>query len=244
MNKEFNRMQKLAGLLTENMEGTSTDEDMLRDMLKKHDSTYMYSDDPSNYNKGKEQEYNINKLRSKLLPKLEDMLKKHDWTYKMSDDSSNFSKGSRQEDEINKLVDLLGNEGKKLKDKYDPFKKAKEMGMEEGLKRTMRENQNQKSLRKKIREMILAEMNDVDLEDPVAEAKKDKEEDEVENVDIENIDVTDDEMMVNDNTEENLLDLLQKAQNDAKKLGDEELVTQIGNNITFFTRRHVSNTEK
>jgi hypothetical protein len=208
MNKEFSRMQKLAGLLTENVENTGKD-----------------------------------------LKDLEDMLKKHDWTYKMSDDSSNFSKGSRQEDEINKLVDLLGNEGKKLKDKYDPFKKAKEMGMEEGLKRTMRENQNQKSLRKKIREMILAEMNEDNTEEEyynptVDEAKKDKKEDEAEDVDIENIDVTNDEMMVNDNPEENLLDLLQKAQNDAKKLGDEELVTQIGNNITFFTRRHVSNTEK
>jgi hypothetical protein len=64
--------------------------------------------------------------------------------------------------------------------------------------------------------MILAEMNVVDLEDPLAEAKKDKEEDEVEDVDIENIDVTDNEMMVNDNPEENLLDLLQKAQKDAK----------------------------
>jgi hypothetical protein len=220
MNKEFNRMQKLAGLITENVENTNKD-----------------------------------------LKDLEDMLKKHDWTYKMSDDSSNFSKGSRQEDEINKLVDLLGDEGKKLKDKYDPFKKAKEMGMEEGvaayeyekgkkagemgmeegLKRTIRESQKQKSLREKIREMILAEMDGAAVEaedyDPVAEAKKDKEE-EVEDIDI---DVTDEKMVGNDNPKvAEIQDLLNQLQDAAEELGDEKLLIQIGNTITFFTREHVA----
>jgi hypothetical protein len=175
-----------------------------------------------------ESEDEINKLRSKLLPKLEDMLKKHDWTYKMSDDSSNFSKGSRQEDEINKLVDLLGKKGKELFDKYSPS-----MGMEEGLKRTIRESQKKKALREKLREMILAEMD---------EAKK--AEDDEDEVEIEDIDVSDDEMRGGDNPEiDKIQDLLEQLQNAAEDLGDEKLLTQIGNIITFFTRQHVANAD-
>jgi hypothetical protein len=221
MNKEFNRMQKLAGLITENVENTDKD-----------------------------------------LKDLEVMLKNHDWTYKMSDDSSNFSKGSRQEDEINKLVKLLGDEGKKLKDKYDPFKKAGEMGMEEGvaayeyekgkkagemgmeegLKRTIRESQKQKSLREKIREMILAETNMNNFFDPVAEAKKDEEE--VEDVEVEDVDVTDEKMVGNDDPKvAEIQDLLNQLQDAAEELGDEKLLIQIGNTITFFTREHVANAD-
>jgi hypothetical protein len=207
MNKEFSRMQKLAGLLTENVENTDKDLNSIVDKAYAHFNTLSSSDDA----------YRENYIKSLGLD---------------DDDVKTV---------MMKVTDKLSG------DYDDTMREGVEddvMGMEEGLKRTMRENQNQKSLRKKIREMILAEMNGDNFYDPVAEAKKDKKEDEAEDVDIENIDVTDDEMMVNDNTEENLLDLLQKAQNDAKKLGDEELVTQIGNNITFFTRRHVSNTEK
>jgi hypothetical protein len=201
MNKEFSRMQKLAGLITENVENTDKD-----------------------------------------LKDLEVMLKNHDWTYKMSDDSSNFSKGSRQEDEINKLVKLLGDEGKKLKDKYDPFKKAGEMGMEEGLKRTIRESQKQKSLREKIREMILAETNMNNFFDPVAEAKKDEEE--VEDVEVEDVDVTDEKMVGNDDPKvAEIQDLLNQLQDAAEELGDEKLLIQIGNTITFFTREHVANAD-
>jgi len=205
MNKEFSRMQKLAGLLTENVENTDKDLDSIADKAYAHFNTLSTSNSAS---------------REKYIK----------------------SVGLNSDEEkivMMKVTDMM----------RDEMGEGYGMGMEEGLKRTMRENQNQKSLRKKIREMILAEMNEDNTEEgyynpTVDEAKKDKEEDEEEDVDIENIDVTDNEMMVNDNPEENLLDLLQKAQKDAKKLGDEELVTQIGNNITFFTRRHVSNTEK
>ena len=36
-----------------------------------------------------------------------------------------------------------------------------------------------------------------------------------------------------------ILGLLTKAQEEAKSLGDEKLMDQIGNTITFFTRKHV-----
>jgi len=115
------------------------------------------------------------------------------------------------------------------------------MGMEEGLKRTIREGQKQKSLREKIREMILAEMDGAAVEaedyDPVAEAKKDKEE-EVEDIDI---DVTDEKMVGNDNPKvAEIQDLLNQLQDAAEELGDEKLLIQIGNTITFFTREHVA----
>ena len=207
MNKEFSRMQKLAGLLTENVENTDKDLDSIADKAYAHFNKLSISDSTKRENYIKSLGLDDDDVKTVMM-KVTDKL------------SGDYDDTMREgvEDDV--------------------------MGMEEGLKRTMRENQNQKSLRKKIREMILAEMNGDNFYDPVAEAKKDKKEDEAEDVDIENIDVTNDEMMVNDSPEENLLDLLQKAQKDAKKLGDEELVTQIGNNITFFTRRHVSNTEK
>ena len=127
---------------------------------------------------------------------------------------------------------------------YEKGKKAAEMGMEEGLKRTIREGQKQKSLREKIREMILAEMDGAAVEaedyDPVAEAKKDKEE-EVEDIDI---DVTDEKMVGNDDPKvTKIQDLLNQLQDAAEELGDEKLLIQIGNTITFFTREHVANAD-
>lgn len=38
-------------------------------------------------------------------------------------------------------------------------------------------------------------------------------------------------------------DLLEQLQNAAEDLGDEKLLTQIGNIITFFTRQHVANAD-
>jgi hypothetical protein len=114
---------------------------------------------------------------------------------------------------------------------------GKEMGMEEGLKRTIRESQKQKSLREKIREMILAETNMNNFFDPVAEAKKDEEED----IDI---DVTDEKMVGNDDPKvAEIQDLLNQLQDAAEELGDEKLLTQVGNTITFFTREHVANAD-
>ena len=115
--------------------------------------------------------------------------------------------------------------------------------MEEGLKRTIRESQKQKSLREKIREMILAEMDGAAVVagdyDPVAEAKKDKEE--VEDVEVEDVDVTDEKMVGNDDPKvAEIQDLLNQLQDAAEELGDEKLLIQIGNTITFFTREHVA----
>jgi hypothetical protein len=117
------------------------------------------------------------------------------------------------------------------------------MGMEEGLNKLVREMKKEKNtdvLRKKIREMILAEMNDVDLYDPLAEAKKDEEEEE----DID-IDVTDEKMIGNDDPKViEIQDLLDQLKNAAKGLDNDEngkkLKTQIDNTIIFFTGAYIA----
>lgn len=90
------------------------------------------------------------------------------------------------------------------------------------------------------------------LEVEVTEAKKDKEEEEEEE-DIEIEDIEDTEEVEDIEVEETppsddlgitgeerkVQDSLESALIAAKKLGDEKLINQIGNSITFFTRAHV-----
>jgi hypothetical protein len=260
MNNEFKRMQKLAGFIIEN---TDTDSD---------------------------------------LNKLEKMLKSHDWYFRMSDDDRSYDRGKREEDEIKQLVSTLGEEGKKLYDKYKKEANIKEgMGAyeyEKGKKageKIEKEKMTKSKLRDKIREMVLAEIDgaaveaedydfvneyindprveeviqmlqnmDVDgetmehilrqvgMEDQMAnqlvhnktelgEAKKKDEEDE-EDIDVEDIDI-DTEMPETGGEDaeiDNIQDLLDQLQGAAEQLGDEKLLKQVGNTITFFTRQHVA----
>lgn len=217
MNNEFKRMQKLAGLIIEN--------------------TDMGSD----------------------LNKLEKMLKSHDWYFKMSDDDRSYDRGKREEDEIKQLVSTLGEEGKKLYDKYKKEANIKEgMGAyeyEEGKKageKIEKEKMSKSKLRDKIREMVLAEIDGaaVEAEDssPVDEAKKKSKDKEEEDIDIEDIDVDTEspgmEMGSGDVEIDNIQDLLNQLQDAAEQLGDEKLLKQVGNTITFFTRQHVAAVEK
>jgi hypothetical protein len=106
-------------------------------------------------------------------------------------------------------------------------------------------------LRKKIREMVLAEMDGAAVEDsyydPVDEAKK-KSKDDDEDIDIEDIDIEEPDMEEpsmetgggDDPEVERILDLLDQLQDAAEKLKDDKLLHQIGNTITFFTRQHVA----
>ena len=81
-----------------------------------------------------------------------------------------------------------------------------------------------------IREMVLAE------------AKKDEKEEE-EDVEIEDTETVDTEEMPTEETPQgnpdDILDSLKTALDGAKALGDEKLVDQIGNTITFYTRVHI-----
>ena len=109
-------------------------------------------------------------------------------------------------------------------------------------------------LKAKIREQIIAqlteqeeidEQEDVDVEDNVdVDVERDV------NVDVEDEVDVDDKSVESDievktaipgesSDVEAVLGLLTKAQSEAEKIGDPKLLDQIGNTITFFTRKHV-----
>jgi DNA-binding phage protein len=109
------------------------------------------------------------------------------------------------------------------------------------------------ALREKIREMVIAELEDTSLE----EAKKDEEETPEEDVEAEeeveteeDVDVTDEETTGEEGDEMNvpemegdegeILNHLMKALGMAKSAGDEKLIKQIGNTVTFLTRQYIS----
>ena len=75
----------------------------------------------------------------------------------------------------------------------------------------------------------------------LAEAKKDEKEEE--DVEIEDTETVDTEEMPTEETPQgnpdDILDALKTALDGAKALGDEKLVDQIGNTITFYTRVHI-----
>jgi len=75
----------------------------------------------------------------------------------------------------------------------------------------------------------------------LAEAKKDEKEEE--DVEIEDTETVDTEEMPTEETPQgnpdDILDSLKTALDGAKTLGDEKLVDQIGNTITFYTRVHI-----
>jgi hypothetical protein len=243
MNREFNRMQKLAGLLTENMGGTnldSTANDVYDYFSKKSSST---STDRRNYIKDtyKLSDGDTETVMMKVTDMMSDGMNENmggsDLESVANDVYNHFSKmsSSTSTDRREYVKDIYSLSDEETEDVMmkvtDRMRDG--MGMEEGLKRTIRESQKKKALREKLREMILAEMD---------EAKKSK--DDEEEVEIEDIDVSDDEMRGGDNPEvDKIQDLLEQLQNAVEDLGDEKLLTQIGNIITFFTRQHVANAD-
>ena len=79
---------------------------------------------------------------------------------------------------------------------------------------------------------------------------QEKKEDKDEEVDVE-VETSDDSEEIDvdvevpeTNTEEDrILQNLNRAQREAESLGDEKLLTQIGNTITYFTREHIVKAE-
>jgi hypothetical protein len=124
---------------------------------------------------------------------------------------------------------------------------------------------NENNLREKIRDMVIAELSDKELEDAtvraekgdstdlalhmagIKEAKKDKEEEFVEDVEVTDTEEftpedntgTEEPAMDLDGGEKEIMDSLETALEFAKQKGDEKLIDQIGNTITFFTRQYI-----
>jgi hypothetical protein len=130
------------------------------------------------------------------------------------------------------------------------YEKGKEAG-----EKTEKKKMKKSELKKQIKEMILAEIdidlsNDDNFYDPVYEAKKKKkdEEEETEDVTIDDVEIDADEMDMGaempaapaaSDVQKELMDALEAA----KASGDEKLVRQIGNALTYFTRSQVSKDE-
>ena len=125
------------------------------------------------------------------------------------------------------------------------YEKGKEAG-EKAEKKKMKKSE----LKKQIKEMILAEMEG---DNELDEAKK-KKKDEEEETETEEVTVDDTEMDMGDemdmgaetpsvpaasDVQKELMDALEAA----KASGDEKLVRQIGNALTYFTRSQVSKEE-
>ena len=123
------------------------------------------------------------------------------------------------------------------------YEKGKEAG-EKIEKKKMKKSE----LKKQIKEMILAEMdiditNDADFYDPVYEAKKKKDEEEVEDITVDDTEISTEmpaePVSPSYDVQKELMDALEAA----KSIGDEKLVRQIGNALTYFTRTQVADKE-
>ena len=95
---------------------------------------------------------------------------------------------------------------------------------------------NSESLNEDITTISKSEFKNMIREMALAEAKKDKKEEE--DVEIEDTETVDTEETPQGNPDD-ILDSLKTALNGAKALGDEKLTDQIGNTITFYTRVHI-----
>jgi hypothetical protein len=159
-----------------------------------------------------------------------------------------------------------------MKDTFDLTKFLKENKSLENLNPTFKSLNENKHVKDKIKEMILAELGDPDDEydtvdhggDELEEAKKDKKVEDVETTDVETTDTTE-EVPAEDapaeeapatggglediaadmeGTEGDLMDYLMKALKVAKGMNNEKLETQIGNTLKFFVSEYIGGEEQ
>ena len=155
-----------------------------------------------------------------------------------------------------------------MKDTFDLTKFLKENKSLENLNPTFKSLNENKHVKDKIREMILAELSDPDDEydtvdhggDELEEAKKDEkkvEDVEVEDTETEEVPAEDapaeetpatgggleDIAADMEGTEGDLMDALMKSLKIAKGMGNEKLETQIGNTLKFFVSEYIGGGE-
>ena len=164
------------------------------------------------------------------------------------DDSLGMKHGKKKQDMKQRRADSENMEKAKGKRKYSGDKSMDESydDVDEEMD-TSKSKITVKELKSSIRERILAEMN----EEEVTEAEDiDVEDNEDIDIDIEkDIDIDDEsseskievdsELAGESSDVSAILGLLTKAQEKAEGMGDEKLLDQIGNTITYYTRAHV-----
>jgi hypothetical protein len=157
-----------------------------------------------------------------------------------------------------------------MKDTFDLTKFLKENKSLENLNPTFKYLNEDKHIKAKIKEMILAELGNPDDKEAVYEdgeleeaKKKDEEVKDVETTDVETTDTTE-EVPAEDapaeeasatggglediaadmeGTEGDLMDYLMKALKVAKGMNNEKLETQIGNTLKFFVSEYIGGEE-
>ena len=164
------------------------------------------------------------------------------------DDSLGMKHGKKKQDMKQRRADSENMEKAKSKRKYSGDKSMDESydDVDEEMDAS-KSKITVKELKSSIRERILAEMN----EEEVTEAEDiDVEDNEDIDIDIEkDIDIDDEsseskievdsELAGESSDVSAILGLLTKAQEKAESMGDEKLLDQIGNTITYYTRAHV-----
>ena len=123
---------------------------------------------------------------------------------------------------------------------------------EKKLRKDKKKDVKESALRKAIQNEITSILREADEEDVEVDTEEDVDVDVEKDVDID----VKDEVEIDDKSEESeievdselagedadtaaILGLLTKAQEEAESLGDEKLMDQIGNTITYYTRAHV-----
>jgi len=120
------------------------------------------------------------------------------------------------------------------------------------LKKDKKKDVKEVALRKAIQNEIISILKEQEDEDVDVDKEVDVDVEDTEDVDVDiekDIEVDDEsaeaeievdaELAGEDAETSATLGLLTKAQEEAEKLGDEKLMDQIGNTITYFTRQHV-----
>ena len=126
----------------------------------------------------------------------------------------------------------------------------KPKGKKSKPKKSKEEDIKENKLRGYIRERITSILKEAETEEEDVDVDVDVEDTEDVDIDIEKeVDVEDEEIesdievktsVPGESADEDaVLGLLTKAQEEAEKLGDPKLLDQIGNTITFFTRKHI-----
>ena len=132
---------------------------------------------------------------------------------------------------------LLEEEKEEVKDKKEDKKPKK-------AKKSKEEDLKENALRGYIRERITSILQEAEDEDVDVDVEKDVNIDVEDEIDIDDESVESDievksEIPGEDSDTAALLGLLTKAQEEAEGMGDEKLLDQIGNTITYLTRAHV-----
>jgi len=154
---------------------------------------------------------------------------------------------------------LLEGEDKKEKEEHEEGAIADDRDHIDALdadaeadEKKLRKDVKESALRKAIQNEITTILREADKEDVEVDTEEDVDVDVEKDVDVD----IEDEVTIDDETEESeievdselagedadtaaILGLLTKAQAEAEGLGDEKLMDQIGNTITYYTRAHV-----